>query len=106
LLQENTIAIIGMLTDQVRGRPLASRQLMVKFVFDSYAEIQSARFVATLLVSLFVSSGLSLFTLVVSTPRLLTLAAAKALDHGESARAEIGVIKVVGATAVRAFPCL
>ena len=32
-----------MLDREVRGRPLATRQLMMKFVFDSYAEIQSAR---------------------------------------------------------------
>ncbi|MFD1930316.1 MULTISPECIES: acyl-CoA dehydrogenase family protein [Nonomuraea] len=53
------------------GEPLARKQLMRRHVFDSYAEIQSAR--------------------------LLTLHAAHALDAGEDARVEIGAIKVVGA---------
>ncbi|MEU7893111.1 acyl-CoA dehydrogenase family protein [Nonomuraea sp. NPDC049152] len=53
------------------GEPLARKQLMRQHVFDSYAEIQSAR--------------------------LLTLHAAQALDAGEDARVEIGAIKVVGA---------
>nr|BFE78909.1 hypothetical protein GCM10020093_015100 [Planobispora longispora] len=53
------------------GRPLADKQLMRQHVFDSYAEIQSAR--------------------------LLTLHAAQAIDRGEQARVEIGAIKVVGA---------
>ncbi|MEV2270128.1 acyl-CoA dehydrogenase family protein [Nonomuraea africana] len=53
------------------GEPLARKQLMRQHVFDSYAEIQSAR--------------------------LLTLHAAHAMDAGEDARVEIGAIKVVGA---------
>lgn len=53
------------------GEPLAAKQLMQQHVFDSYAEIAAAR--------------------------LLTLAAAAKIDAGESARIEIGVIKVVGA---------
>ncbi|GII03441.1 acyl-CoA dehydrogenase family protein [Planobispora takensis] len=53
------------------GQPLANKQLMRQHVFDSYAEIQSAR--------------------------LLTLHAAHAIDRGEDARVEIGAIKVVGA---------
>ncbi|WP_336206460.1 acyl-CoA dehydrogenase family protein [Nonomuraea sp. LPB2021202275-12-8] len=53
------------------GEPLARKQLMRQHVFDSYAEIQSAR--------------------------LLTLHAAQAVDAGSDARVEIGVIKVVGA---------
>ncbi|MET8989717.1 acyl-CoA dehydrogenase family protein [Nonomuraea wenchangensis] len=53
------------------GEPLAKKQLMRQHVFDSYAEIQSAR--------------------------LLTLNAAEAIDAGSDARVEIGAIKVVGA---------
>jgi alkylation response protein AidB-like acyl-CoA dehydrogenase len=53
------------------GEPLAAKQLMQQHVFESYAEIQSCR--------------------------LLTLAAARAIDAGERARVEIGAIKVVGA---------
>jgi alkylation response protein AidB-like acyl-CoA dehydrogenase len=53
------------------GEPLAKKQLMQQFVFESYAEIQAAR--------------------------LLTLAAAAKIDEGDQARVEIGVIKVVGA---------
>ncbi|NUR88836.1 MAG: acyl-CoA dehydrogenase, partial [Nonomuraea sp.] len=53
------------------GEPLARKQLMRQHVFDSYAEIQSAR--------------------------LLTLHAAEAVDAGSEARVEIGAIKVVGA---------
>jgi alkylation response protein AidB-like acyl-CoA dehydrogenase len=53
------------------GEPLASKQLMQKHVFDSYAQIQACR--------------------------LLTLAAAEKIDAGDQARVEIGVIKVVGA---------
>jgi acyl-CoA dehydrogenase len=53
------------------GEPLAKKQLMQQFVFESYAEIQAAR--------------------------LLTLAAAAKIDQGDQARVEIGVIKVVGA---------
>ena len=53
------------------GGPLADKQLMQQFVFDSLAEIQSCR--------------------------QLTLQAAKRLDRGEEARIDIGLIKVVGA---------
>jgi alkylation response protein AidB-like acyl-CoA dehydrogenase len=53
------------------GEPLAAKQLMQQHVFESYAEIQACR--------------------------LLTLHAARAIDRGEQARVEIGVIKVVGA---------
>ncbi len=53
------------------GGPLADKQLMQKHVFDSWAEIQSAR--------------------------MLTLYAAEKLDRGERSQIEIGVIKVVGA---------
>lgn len=53
------------------GEKLAAKQLMQQHVFESYAEIQSAR--------------------------LLTLHAAQAIDRGEQARVEIGAIKVVGA---------
>ncbi|MGI8331463.1 acyl-CoA dehydrogenase family protein [Actinomadura scrupuli] len=53
------------------GEPLARKQLMQQHVFDSYAEIQSAR--------------------------LLTLHAAHAIDAGGQARVEIGAIKVAGA---------
>ena len=53
------------------GGKLSSKQLMQQHVFESYAEIQSAR--------------------------LLTLHAAHAIDRGEQARVEIGAIKVVGA---------
>ena len=53
------------------GGPLADKQLMQQFVFDSAAEIQASR--------------------------LLTLNAARQLDAGDDAREEIGMIKVVGA---------
>lgn len=53
------------------GEPLADKQLMQKFVFDSATEIQAAR--------------------------LLTLDAAAKIDAGADARVEIGLIKVVGA---------
>ncbi len=53
------------------GEPLARKQLLQKFVFDSYAEIQACR--------------------------MLTLSAANKIDAGEQARVEIGAIKVVGA---------
>ena len=53
------------------GEPLAKKQMMQKFVFDSYTEIQAAR--------------------------LLTLHAAHKIDRGEQARVEIGAIKVAGA---------
>lgn len=53
------------------GGPLADKQLMQQFVFDSAAEIQAAR--------------------------MLTLNAAQRLDAGDDAREEIGMIKVVGA---------
>ncbi|GAA4482090.1 acyl-CoA dehydrogenase [Actinoallomurus oryzae] len=53
------------------GGPLADKQLMQRHVFESYAEIQSAR--------------------------LLTLQAAHRIDAGDEARVEISVIKVVGA---------
>lgn len=53
------------------GEPLAKKQLMQKFVFDSAAEIQSSR--------------------------MLTLDAARKIDSGDDARVEIGLIKVVGA---------
>jgi acyl-CoA dehydrogenase len=53
------------------GGRLADKQLMQQHVFDSYAEIQSAR--------------------------LLTLHAAHTIDSGDQARVEIGVIKVAGA---------
>ncbi|QYE34501.1 acyl-CoA dehydrogenase family protein [Polymorphobacter sp. PAMC 29334] len=53
------------------GEKLADKQLMQQFVFDSAAEIQSAR--------------------------LLTLDAAAKIDAGSDARVEIGLIKVVGA---------
>jgi acyl-CoA dehydrogenase len=55
----------------VRGTPLAERQLIQKMVFDTAAEISSAR--------------------------LLTLDAARALQEGGSGRVEIGLAKVVGA---------
>ena len=55
----------------VRGTPLADRQLIQKMVFDTAAEITSAR--------------------------LLTLDAARALQEGGSGRVEIGLAKVVGA---------
>lgn len=58
------------------GGPLADKQLMQQHVFDSYAEIQSAR--------------------------LLTLHAAHRIDQGEQARVEIGVIKVVAARMLNA----
>jgi acyl-CoA dehydrogenase len=53
------------------SEPLAKKQLMREHVFDSYAEIQSAR--------------------------LLTLHAARIVDSGSDGRVEIGAIKVVGA---------
>ncbi len=53
------------------GGPLAGKQLMQSHVFESAAQIQSCR--------------------------LLTLSAARALDRGEEAREEIGIIKVLGA---------
>ena len=54
------------------GSPLADKQLMQKFVFDSACEIQASR--------------------------QLTLDAAKRIDQGDDARIEIGMIKVVGAS--------
>jgi alkylation response protein AidB-like acyl-CoA dehydrogenase len=54
------------------GSPLADKQLIQKFVFDSAAEIQAAR--------------------------MLTLAAAEKIDRGDEARVEIALIKVVGAS--------
>ncbi|MBM3567627.1 MAG: acyl-CoA dehydrogenase [Alphaproteobacteria bacterium] len=56
------------------GSRLADKQLVQKMVFDSAAEIQACR--------------------------LLTLDAARKLDQGDEARAEIGLIKVVGARMV------
>ncbi len=53
------------------GSPLADKQLLQKHVFDSAAEIQAAR--------------------------LFTLDTARRIDTGDEARAEIGMIKVVGA---------
>ncbi len=53
------------------GSKLADKQLVQQMVFDSAAEIQACR--------------------------LLTLDAARALDRGDEARVEIGLIKVVGA---------
>ncbi|MCA1831413.1 MAG: acyl-CoA dehydrogenase family protein [Actinomycetota bacterium] len=53
------------------GGLLAEKQLMQKHVFDSWTQIQAAR--------------------------MLTLNAAAHIDRGESARVEIGAIKVVGA---------
>ena len=53
------------------GSPLADKQLLQKFVFDSACEIQASR--------------------------QLTLDAAKRIDEGDDARVEIGMIKVVGA---------
>lgn len=53
------------------GSSLAQKQLMQQHVFDSYAQIQSAR--------------------------ILTLHAAAAVDSGSDARVEIGAVKVVGA---------
>jgi len=60
-----------LLDRKVRGVPLGRKQLMMKHVFDSFADIQGCR--------------------------LLTLAAAQKIDQGDQARVEIGVIKVVGA---------
>ena len=54
------------------GKPLGGHQQIQKFVFDSAAEIQSAR--------------------------LLTLHAAQKIDQGDEARTEISLIKVVGAS--------
>jgi acyl-CoA dehydrogenase len=54
------------------GGPLADKQLIQKFVFDSAAEIQGAR--------------------------MLTLSAAEKIDRGDEARVEIALIKVVGAS--------
>ena len=56
------------------GTPLAQKQLMQKFVFDSACEIQASR--------------------------QLTIDAAKRIDQGDDARIEIGMIKVVGAQMV------
>ena len=56
------------------GTPLAEKQLLQKFVFDSACEIQASRH--------------------------LTLDAAKRIDEGDDARIEIGMIKVVGAEMV------
>ena len=56
------------------GSPLADKQLLQKFVFDSACEIQASR--------------------------QLTLDAAKRIDKGDDARVEIGMIKVVGAKMV------
>lgn len=56
------------------GEPLANKQLMQQHVFDSAAEIQTAR--------------------------QLTLDAAAKIDAGDDARVEIGIIKVVGARMV------
>jgi alkylation response protein AidB-like acyl-CoA dehydrogenase len=53
------------------GEPLAAKQLMQAHVFESNAEIQACR--------------------------MLTLAAAEAIDRGEDARVQIGTIKVLGA---------
>ena len=53
------------------GTPLAEKQLLQKFVFDSACEIQASR--------------------------QLTLDAANRIDQGDDARIEIGLIKVVGA---------
>ncbi|TDC68536.1 acyl-CoA dehydrogenase [Actinomadura sp. GC306] len=53
------------------GGPLADKQLMQQFVFDSYTEISAAR--------------------------MMTLAAAEQIDRGDEARVEIGAVKVVGA---------
>ncbi len=53
------------------GGPLADKQLIQKFVFDSAAEIQASR--------------------------MLTLHAAHRIDQGDEARVEIALIKVVGA---------
>jgi alkylation response protein AidB-like acyl-CoA dehydrogenase len=54
------------------GGPLADKQLIQKFVFDSAAEIQASR--------------------------MLTLSAAEKIDRGDEARVEIALIKVVGAS--------
>lgn len=54
------------------GEPLAKKQMLQRYVFESAAEIQGARH--------------------------LTLDAAKKIDTGDDARIEIGLIKVVGAT--------
>lgn len=56
------------------GGPLAEKQAMQRFVFDSYTQIQSAR--------------------------ALTLEAARKLDQGDEARIEISAVKVVGAAMV------
>lgn len=53
------------------GEPLAKKQMLQRYVFESAAEIQGARH--------------------------LTLDAAKKIDSGDDARIEIGLIKVVGA---------
>jgi alkylation response protein AidB-like acyl-CoA dehydrogenase len=53
------------------GEPLAEKQLMQAFMFESAAQIQACR--------------------------LLTMEAARKLDQGQEAREEIGIIKVVGA---------
>ena len=54
------------------GEPLADKQMLQRYVFESAAEIQGARH--------------------------LTLDAARKIDTGDDARVEIGLIKVVGAT--------
>jgi len=54
------------------GSPLAEKQMLQRYVFESAAEIQASR--------------------------LLTLDAARRLDAGDEARFEIALIKVVGAT--------
>ncbi len=59
------------------GTPLAPKQLMQKFVFDSACEIQASR--------------------------QLTIDAAKRIDQGDDARIEIGMIKVVGALCCHAI---
>lgn len=56
------------------GSPLADKQSIQNMVFDTVAEIRASR--------------------------LLTLDAARKLDQGDSARVEIGIIKVVGAQMV------
>jgi alkylation response protein AidB-like acyl-CoA dehydrogenase len=52
----------------LRGRPLADRQLIQKFVFDSYQEIKASR--------------------------LMVLDAAAKIDAGEQARVELSSVKV------------
>jgi len=62
------------LTRVAFGSPLSDKQLIQKMIFDTAAEIRASR--------------------------LLTLDAARTLDAGGSARVEIGIIKVVGASMV------